>query len=178
MLSSGNLDEILTGYYTKYDCSSGDLNLIGSMSKIEILKTLKYLYTTYQADIIKEIYEAKPTADLKPYSQNQSDEDEIGLNFKELDIFAEARILRNCSVVSFYKTVESLLPELDKKTLLEKISIFFKRYALNRHKVETLPTTLHLTSKSCSSKRFDLRPIVYEDKFEYELAMLSQLINQ
>jgi NAD+ synthase (glutamine-hydrolysing) len=33
MLSSANLDESLRGYFTKYDCSSGDLNPIGSVSK-------------------------------------------------------------------------------------------------------------------------------------------------
>ena len=33
VLSSANLDESLRGYFTKYDCSSADLNPIGSISK-------------------------------------------------------------------------------------------------------------------------------------------------
>ena len=33
VLGSGNVDECLRGYLTKYDCSSADLNPIGSISK-------------------------------------------------------------------------------------------------------------------------------------------------
>ena len=33
VLGSANLDECLRGYFTKYDCSSADLNPIGGISK-------------------------------------------------------------------------------------------------------------------------------------------------
>ena len=33
VLASANADETLRGYMTKYDCSSGDLNPIGSFNK-------------------------------------------------------------------------------------------------------------------------------------------------
>lgn len=36
VLSSSNVDECLSGYFTKYDCSSADLNPIGSISKSDI----------------------------------------------------------------------------------------------------------------------------------------------
>lgn len=36
VLGSANLDESLRGYFTKYDCSSGDLNPIGSVSKLDL----------------------------------------------------------------------------------------------------------------------------------------------
>ena len=44
MLSSANLDESLRGYFTKYDCSSGDLNPIGSVSKNVIRKIFYKFY--------------------------------------------------------------------------------------------------------------------------------------
>ena len=176
VLSAGNLDETLTGYYTKYDCSSGYLNLIGTISKVEVNECLQYFYEVFKAEVIKDIYEAKPTAELKPSEAEQNDEDEIGLTFREIDIFADARMNKNCSVVYFYKAVEALFPEMPKEKLIDKIAIFFVRYARNRHKVETLPNTVHLTSKSCSSKRFDLRPIIYQDQYKYELEMLRSLM--
>ena len=36
VLGSSNLDESLRGYFTKYDCSSGDYNPIGSFSKVRL----------------------------------------------------------------------------------------------------------------------------------------------
>jgi NAD+ synthase (glutamine-hydrolysing) len=36
VLATGNVDEALRGYLTKYDCSSGDINPIGSISKKDL----------------------------------------------------------------------------------------------------------------------------------------------
>lgn len=43
VLSSGNVDEALRGYLTKYDCSSGDLNPIGAISKEDLKLFLKWV---------------------------------------------------------------------------------------------------------------------------------------
>lgn len=176
VLSAGNLDETLTGYYTKYDCSSGDLNLIGSLSKIDIKELFSYLHQELGWQVIKDIAEARATADLKPESVLQSDEQEIGLTFQEIDIFAHLRINKNASIINFYKEAQKIFWEYSSEELLNKISIFFTRYSRNRHKVEVLTTSLHLTNKSSSSKRFDLRPIIYEDQYKYELDFLKTLI--
>lgn len=65
MMSTGNLDESLTGYFTKYDSSSGDLNLIGALNKEDIRACMTFLYEKYEAKIIKDVLEAKPSAELK-----------------------------------------------------------------------------------------------------------------
>jgi NAD+ synthase (glutamine-hydrolysing) len=36
VLGSANVDETLRGYFTKYDCSSADLNPIGGISKTDL----------------------------------------------------------------------------------------------------------------------------------------------
>lgn len=41
MLGSGNVDEALRGYMTKYDCSSADINPIGGFSKVDLKSFLK-----------------------------------------------------------------------------------------------------------------------------------------
>ena len=33
VLATGNFSEVLRGYYSKYDNSSGDINLVGSLNK-------------------------------------------------------------------------------------------------------------------------------------------------
>lgn len=40
VLGSGNLCESLRGYFTKYDCSSADINPIGSFSKVRLREFL------------------------------------------------------------------------------------------------------------------------------------------
>jgi len=42
VLGTANVDESLRGYMTKYDCSSADLNPIGSISKMDLKKLLTW----------------------------------------------------------------------------------------------------------------------------------------
>lgn len=42
VLGSGNVDESLRGYLTKYDCSSADINPIGGIAKNDLKKFLVY----------------------------------------------------------------------------------------------------------------------------------------
>uniref|UniRef100_A0AC34FLY1 NAD/GMP synthase domain-containing protein n=1 Tax=Panagrolaimus sp. ES5 TaxID=591445 RepID=A0AC34FLY1_9BILA len=41
VLGSSNVDESLVGYLTKYDCSSADINPIGSINKIDLKQFLQ-----------------------------------------------------------------------------------------------------------------------------------------
>lgn len=44
VLGSANVDEALRGYLTKYDCSSADLNPIGSISKSDLKRFLNFTF--------------------------------------------------------------------------------------------------------------------------------------
>ena len=57
VLGSANLDESLRGYFTKYDCSSADLNPIGSISKLDLRLFLLYSERAFDLKSLKEIRE-------------------------------------------------------------------------------------------------------------------------
>ena len=50
VIATGNCDEGLSGYFTKYDCSSGDLNPIGSICKNDLRKFVKHVMNSYDLD--------------------------------------------------------------------------------------------------------------------------------
>lgn len=84
VLGSANLDEALRGYYTKYDCSSADVNLIGSFSKLRLKEMLKYFHQVHGFDSITEVLEATPSAELRPLKEGeiaQTDEEDMGLTY-------------------------------------------------------------------------------------------------
>jgi NAD+ synthase (glutamine-hydrolysing) len=66
VLGSANVDECLRGYFTKYDCSSADLNPIGSISKTDIRAFLIWAGKYYGYSTLLEIVTAVPTAELRP----------------------------------------------------------------------------------------------------------------
>jgi NAD+ synthase (glutamine-hydrolysing) len=62
VLGSGNLDEGLRGYYTKYDNSSCDINPIGTFSKLRLREMLNYFQKVHDFDSIVDVLEATPSA--------------------------------------------------------------------------------------------------------------------
>jgi NAD+ synthase (glutamine-hydrolysing) len=73
VLGSGNVDEGLRGYMTKYDCSSADLNPIGSINKGDLKLLLKWAATKYGYSALSDVVKATPTAELRPFESGQSD---------------------------------------------------------------------------------------------------------
>ena len=55
VLGSANVDESLRGYMTKYDCSSADINPIGSVSKGDINRFLKWASENVGFPSLKEV---------------------------------------------------------------------------------------------------------------------------
>ncbi len=49
VLGSANVDESLRGYFTKYDCSSADINPIGGISKTDLRSFCRYMAPRYPA---------------------------------------------------------------------------------------------------------------------------------
>lgn len=102
VLSSGNVDEALRGYVTKYDASSGDLAPLGSISKSDAKSFLAWVRDEWSLPIITEFLEARPSAELLPLSVGEQDdesESEMGMTYDELSKFG---ILRK---VCFYNMV-------------------------------------------------------------------------
>lgn len=92
VLASGNVDEALVGYLTKYDCSSADLNPIGSISKNDLKKFVIFCKQIIpESDkAIDHIVNATPSAELS--GQSQKDEDDLGKIFILIFLFSN-RIL-------------------------------------------------------------------------------------
>ena len=113
VLGSANVDEGLRGYMTKYDCSSADLNPIGAISKNDLKRMLLWASTLYYP-VLKEIAHAPPTAELRPMTNNdndndkggdkdehtQLDEEEMGMTYEELGWFGKLRKIGRCGPVS------------------------------------------------------------------------------
>lgn len=129
VLAAGNVDEALIGYLTKYDCSSGDLNLIGSIHKIDVQKILKYLYNLYpEVTALDDIVNATPTAELTPHDTKQSDEKDIGLTFEEIKQMNLLRKIKVSGIVSTYEGMCKFFPDMDPEEVKRKCEVFFKRY--------------------------------------------------
>lgn len=73
-------------YYTKYDCSSADINPIGGISKTDLKAFIKWAITAFDMPILEDFLDAIPTAELEPFSDKyvQSDEIDMGMTYDEV----------------------------------------------------------------------------------------------
>ncbi len=107
VIGTSNRDELYLGFFTKSGDGASDLMPIANLSKEEVYKVADYL------EIPEDIINKKPSAGLVA---NQTDEDDMGLTYKEIDLFLNKKIAT---------------PEVERK--IEEL------HCLNKHKTLGVP---------------------------------------
>jgi len=178
VLGSGNVDEGLRGYLTKYDCSSADLNPIGGISKVDLKLFLIWASTNLGYSILTGIVAQPPTAELEPITSEyvQTDEDDMGMTYEELGWFGRLRKIERCGPVSMFKRLLVKWPHLSPLEIAVKVKHFFRTYAQNRHKATTLTPSVHCESYGVDDNRFDLRPIFIDWKWPWQFRNIDALV--
>ncbi|KAG7239516.1 hypothetical protein INR49_028843, partial [Caranx melampygus] len=139
-----------SGYFTKYDCSSADINPIGGISKTDLKSFLLYCSEQFQLSALRGILAAPPTAELEPLTDgqvSQTDEADMGMTYSELSVIGRLR----------------------------KIS---KMYSVNRHKMTTVTPSYHAETYSPDDNRFDLRPFLYNSRWTWQFRCIDTQVSQ
>ncbi|KAJ3017069.1 glutamine-dependent NAD(+) synthetase [Thoreauomyces humboldtii] len=177
VLGSANVDETLRGYFTKYDCSSADVNPIGGISKIDLRKFVAYSRTELGLDILQEFLDAMPTAELEPITKDyvQGDEVDMKMTYEELSIYGTLRKVAKCGPFGmFSKLLHTWGHILSPTDIADKVKSFFFYYAINRHKTTILPPSYHMSPYSPDDNRFDLRPFLYNSSWTWQFRRIDE----
>ncbi|KAI0339491.1 glutamine-dependent NAD(+) synthetase with GAT domain-containing protein [Trametopsis cervina] len=181
VLGSANVDESLRGYFTKYDCSSADINPIGAISKVDLKKFIAYARDAFELPVLQGFLDAVPTAELEPITETyvQADEADMGMTYDELSVFGRLRKVDKCGPYSmFTKLVHQWGSFLSPIQVAEKVKHFFFEYARNRHKMTTLTPSYHAEQYSPDDNRFDLRPFLYPSRFPWQFRKIDSVAAQ
>jgi len=183
VLGSANVDECLRGYFTKYDCSSADLNPIGSISKTDLRKFTLYCAETFGLTALRGIYEAPPTAELEPLDENQQiaqvDEVDMGMTYDELSVYGKLRKQSCCGPYSmFCKLLESWSNNLTPREIADKVKFFFKHYSINRHKMTIITPSYFAETYSPDDNRFDHRQFLYNTNWNWQFNFIDNKVQR
>ncbi|XP_057192116.1 glutamine-dependent NAD(+) synthetase [Triplophysa rosa] len=177
VLGSANVDESLTGYFTKYDCSSADINPIGGVSKMDLKGFLEYCVKRFQLTALISILEAPPTAELEPLTDGkvvQTDEADMGMTYSELSVIGKLRKISKCGPYSmFCKLIHSWKEAFSPLQVAAKVKHFFRMYSINRHKMTTVTPSYHAENYSPDDNRFDLRPFLYNTRWDWQFRCID-----
>jgi NAD+ synthase (glutamine-hydrolysing) len=198
VLGSANVDEALRGYFTKYDCSSADVNPIGGVSKTDLKLFLKWAGNKFNWKALLDVLNAAPTAELRPQKEieegetdssgrkiehAQTDESEMGMTYDELSVFGRLRKIQRHGPYSMVKHLITLWGpgtsrNLSIEEIARKVKHFFKYYAMNRHKMTTITPSYHAENYSPDDNRYDLRQFLYPIKFHHQFNVIDEYIKE
>nr|XP_033338740.1 glutamine-dependent NAD(+) synthetase isoform X2 [Megalopta genalis] len=203
VLGSSNVDEALRGYFTKYDCSSADVNPIGGIAKNDLKSFLGYFRRKYSISALDGILNALPTAELEPLQGGQLaqlDEVDMGMTYHELGTFGRLRkqdcagpFSMFCRLVHMWdkcspEEVRSQLrvsnstvhPVVDIRgrslQVADKVKHFYRCYAINRHKMTILTPSCHAETYSPDDNRFDHRPFLYNHAWKWQFNAIDEQV--
>ncbi|KAL9600544.1 MAG: hypothetical protein Q9219_003090 [cf. Caloplaca sp. 3 TL-2023] len=185
VLSSANVGESLRGYLTKYDCSSGDINVIGAVDKRDLKNLILWAEKEFDLPCLRGFATAIPTAELEPItdSYSQSDEADMGMSYDTLTVFGRLRKVQRLGAYGMFQRLvheyssdrprahDDNSPVLEPRQVAEQVKRFHKYYAINRHKMTTLTPSLHCNDYSPDDNRFDMRPYLYppaDDSWDFK----------
>ncbi|KAJ1327327.1 NAD+ synthetase [Batrachochytrium salamandrivorans] len=165
VLGSANVDEMLRGYLTKYDCSSADINPLGGISKVDLVEFVRHMSCAIpEFGILTEFLDAPPTAELEPItaSHQQTDEEDMGMSYKDLSVFGTLKDIQDGPSINIAARVKRM----------------FYFYSINRHKATVMPPAYHMSSYSADDNRFDLRPFLYNAAWTWQFGKIDEYAEQ
>ena len=184
VLGSANVDEANRGYFTKYDCSSADINPIGGINKADLRDFLEWAMGEFSIPALLDIIESAPSAELQPLEEGgiaQTDEEDMGMSYDDLRTYAILRKEKRMGPVGMFEALVHMWgPDSDRnltvQEVADKVKYFFRNYAINRHKLTTLTPSVHAENYSPDDNRFDLRPFLMSARWTFQFRRIDKLV--
>lgn len=180
VLATGNVDEALRGYLTKYDASSADINPIGGISKTDLRRFLRWAIDHLGYETLREVVDAPPSAELEPMTADyrQTDEADMGMTYEELSHFGRLRKVQRCGPLHMFEALVREWDHLPPREVAAKVKHFFRHYAINRHKMTVITPAYHAESYSPDDNRFDLRQFLYNARWTWQFRRIDQMVQE
>ena len=175
LLATSNRSEAAVGYATMDGDTCGGLSPIAGIDKQFLLHWLKWMEEQRFDEVpainaLRAINIQKPTAELRPQEEEQTDEDDL-MPYKVLDLIEGLAIRDKMMPKDIWEYLKEEFPETAKETLRIWIERFFKLWCRNQWKRERYAPSFHLDDKNLDPKTWCRFPIL-NSGFRYELAHL------
>jgi NAD+ synthase (glutamine-hydrolysing) len=175
LLSTSNRSEAAVGYATMDGDTSGGLSPIAGIDKDFLRKWLRWMEEhgpegLFTIPALHYINAQQPTAELRPPSENQTDEGDL-MPYALLDAIERAAIRDKYTPVEVFDLMLARYPQFSAKQLVIWVERFFKLWSRNQWKRERYAPSFHLDDKNLDPKTWCRWPIL-SGGFKEDLAQL------
>lgn len=172
LLTTSNMSEAAVGYATMDGDTAGCVAPIAGLPKVYIREFLAWVANECGTigSAMKLIVKQQPTAELRPASYKQTDEDDLMPYWLLHKI--ETLVVKNRYVpVEIYEELKATI-EYDNDQLIKDITKFFRLFSINQWKRERYALSFHMDDHNLDPRTWCRTPILtggYEEELE-ELA--------
>ncbi len=175
LLSTSNRSEAAVGYATMDGDTSGGLAPIAGIDKAYLRRWLRWMETEGPDGVgplaaLTTVNDQQPTAELRPPSAKQTDEDDL-MPYEVLDAIERAFIRDKRPPRDVLQVLEVDFRQYDRQQLLAWIERFFKLWCRNQWKRERYAPSFHLDDANLDPKTWCRFPIL-SGGYQRELAEL------
>lgn len=170
LLTTSNRSEGDVGYATMDGDTSGSLAPIAGIDKYFLLKWLKWAEIHLKYEALNYVNNLTPTAELRPKSSDQTDEDDL-MPYKILVEIEKLAIYRHLSPLVVYQQLYDR-KLTDNHSLKQYIVKFYQLWARNQWKRERIAPAFHLDDFNVDPRTWCRFPIL-SSGFEKEIEDLK-----
>jgi NAD+ synthase (glutamine-hydrolysing) len=179
LLTTSNRSEAAVGYATMDGDTCGGLAPIAGIDKAFLLDWLTWMESTGPAGIgpmpqLAVVNRLRPTAELRPPSEDQTDEADL-MPYRVLDAIERAAIRDKQLPIEVFQAVRPQFPQYDDPQLAMWVERFFQLWCRNQWKRERYAPSFHLDDENLDPKTWCRFPIL-NSGFERELGELREYV--
>lgn len=181
LVSTSNRSEAAVGYATMDGDTSGGLSPIAGIDKAYLRQWLRWLEAIGPSDAapipaLAAVNIQAPTAELRPSSSKQTDEDDL-MPYELLDAVERAAIRDKLMPLDVFQRIQAEFPHYTAPQLHLWVERFFRLWCRNQWKRERYAPCFHLDDENLDPKTWCRFPIL-SGGFERELAELRTFVQQ
>lgn len=179
LLSTSNRSEAAVGYATMDGDTAGGLAPIAGIDKAYLRKWLVWLEQRGPAGLapiaaLHAVNAQAPTAELRPPSENQTDEGDL-MPYDLLDAIERAAIRDKRGPMEVFELMRAAFPQHSDAALVTWLERFFRLFTRNQWKRERYAPSFHFDDENLDPKTWCRFPIL-SGGFERELKQLRQQV--
>ncbi len=164
LLATSNRSEAAVGYATMDGDTAGGLSPIAGIDKAFLLRWLQWLQEhgpmgLFAIPELSCVTNQRPTAELRPPSEHQTDEDDL-MPYEVLDTIEGAAIRDKQSPLNVFHQIRRQFPQYSPQQLGEWIATFFRLWCQNQWKRERYAPSFHVDDKNLDPKTWCRFPIL------------------
>lgn len=177
LLATSNRSEAAVGYATMDGDTAGGLSPIAGIDKEFIRGWLRWMESTGPDDLcalpeLSVVNAQSPTAELRPYSQGQTDEGDL-MPYVVLDAIERAAIRDKQLPSEVFAILRSQFVDYEEKQIGAWVVRFFELWCRNQWKRERYAPSFHVDDENLDPKSWCRFPIL-SSGFAEELAELKR----